>query len=168
MANASEICTVTAGGQKYTNWETVEVHKSASDVIDHCMLTVSEPSTGGTGLAALKLVPGDSASVTLGGAKAINGMVYLRQAAADANTHAVQIGIASNAQKVMRTTVDGANTSIRPFSRSARPASARSASASTWSAIHPALTLRLRACPKRSARPVSRSSKTCAACATCT
>jgi prophage tail gpP-like protein len=107
MSNASEICTVTAGGQKYSTWETVEVHKSASDVIDHCMLTVSEPSTGGAGLAALKLAPGDSAAVTLGGAKAINGTVYLRQAAADDKTHAVQIGIASRSQIILRTSVDG-------------------------------------------------------------
>jgi prophage tail gpP-like protein len=107
MSSASEICTVTAGGQKYTNWETVEVHKSASDVIDHCMLTVSEPSTGGTGLAALKLAPGDAATVTLGGAKAITGNVYLRQAAADDKTHAVQIGIASYSHKILRTSVDG-------------------------------------------------------------
>jgi prophage tail gpP-like protein len=107
MATPQEICTVTAGGRKYDNWETVEVHKSASDVIDHCMLTVSEPSTGGSGLAALKLAPGTPASVTLGGAKAINGLVYLRQAAADDKTHAVQIGIASKSQIILRTSVDG-------------------------------------------------------------
>jgi prophage tail gpP-like protein len=107
MANALEICTVTAGGQQYNNWETVEVHKSASDVVDHCMLTVSEPSTGGSGLAALKLAPGDAATVTLGGAKAITGNVYMRQAAADATTHAVQIGIASKSQAILRTSVDG-------------------------------------------------------------
>jgi prophage tail gpP-like protein len=74
----------------------------------HCMLTVSEISTGGSGLSQLKLAPGDAASFTLGGAKALNGHVYLRQAAYDANTHAVQIGIASKAQDIMRTTVDSA------------------------------------------------------------
>jgi prophage tail gpP-like protein len=107
MATPQEICNVTVNGVQYNSWETVEIHKSAEDVIDHGMLTVSEPSTGGVGLAALKLAPGDAASVTLGGVKAINGNVYLRQAAADANTHAVQIGICSKSQKVMRTTVDG-------------------------------------------------------------
>jgi prophage tail gpP-like protein len=106
MATPQEICTVTANGQTYNIWETVEVHKSAEDVIDHCMLTVSEISTGGTSLSSLKLAPGDAASVTLGGVKALNGNVYLRQAAYDANTHAVQIGIASKAQNIMRTTVD--------------------------------------------------------------
>jgi prophage tail gpP-like protein len=107
MATPQEICTVTANGVQYNSWETVEVHKSASDVIDHCMFTVSEPSTGGSGLAALKLAPGDAATVTLGGAKAITGNVYLRQAAADDKTHAVQIGIASKSHIILRTSVDG-------------------------------------------------------------
>jgi prophage tail gpP-like protein len=108
MATPQEICTVTANGQNYNIWESVEVVKSAEDVIDHCMLTVSEISTGGSSLSQLKLAPGDTVTVTLGGMQAMNGLVYLRQAAYDANVHAVQIGICSTAQDIMRTSVDGA------------------------------------------------------------
>jgi prophage tail gpP-like protein len=106
MPLKSETCIVYANGQYYDIWETVEVHRSAIDIIDHAMLTVSELSTGGTKLSQLKLAPGDSATVELGGVRALTGNVYLRQAAYDAKTHAVQIGIASKTQAVMRTTVD--------------------------------------------------------------
>jgi prophage tail gpP-like protein len=108
MPTPAEICVVSANGQNYNIFETVEVHRSAIDTIDHALLTVSELTTGGTQLSDLKLAPGDSASITLGGVQAMTGNVYLRQAAYDANTHAVQIGIVSNSQEVMRTTVDGA------------------------------------------------------------
>jgi prophage tail gpP-like protein len=108
MANPAEICIVNANGQNYDIFETVEVHRSAVDIIDHALLTVSELTTGGTKLSDLKLAPGDSASITLGGVQAMTGNVYLRQAAYDANTHAVQIGIVSHSQAVMRTSVDGA------------------------------------------------------------
>jgi len=110
MATPQEICTVTAAGIKYNNWETIEVRRAVHPyTIDHCMLTVSEVSTvNAGGLSALKLAPGDTATVTLGGIKVMDGYVYLRQAAYDANTHAVQIGICSRAQAIMRTSVDGA------------------------------------------------------------
>jgi len=108
MANPQEVCTVTANGEKYNIWEIVEVTRSANDIVDHAMLTVSEISTaGGTGFSQLKLSPGDVATITLGGQTAITGYVYLRQAAMDPRTHACQIGISSRSQAVLKTTVDG-------------------------------------------------------------
>jgi len=108
MATPQEICTVTANGQKYDIWETVEVSRVYPVVMDHAMLTVSEISTaGGAGFSNLKLAPGDEAEITLGGVVAITGSVYLRQAAYDSTTHAVQIGIASQVEAIVRTTVDG-------------------------------------------------------------
>ena len=109
MANAAEICTITANGQKYDIWETVEVHRAVGSVtgnINHAMMTVSEISTGGTGLSALKLTVGDQVSINLANVNVINGPVYLRQAAYQDSIHAVQIGVASKTQDVIRTTVD--------------------------------------------------------------
>src|ERR1017187_7147111 len=107
MPNPTEICVVTALGQRYDTWETVEVHRDVdSAIIDHAMLTVAEISRGATSLAALKLKPGDNAQIYLAGQKVIDGLVYLRQAAYDSNTHAVQIGISSFAQAVMVSSVD--------------------------------------------------------------
>lgn len=108
MPNPREVCKVRANGRSYDIWETVEVHRDSGNyTITHAMLTVSELSTGGTSLSDLKLAPGDKASIDLAGTNVLNGFVYLRQGAYDANTHAVQIGICSDAQIIMKTTVDG-------------------------------------------------------------
>jgi prophage tail gpP-like protein len=105
MPKPTEICVVTAGGQKYDIWETVECTHSVDDVIDHAMLTVAENSTGAKKISDLKLKPGDRASVTLAGQKVLDGLVYLRQAAFDGPSHAVQIGIVSLSQAVTVSTV---------------------------------------------------------------
>lgn len=105
MAKPQEICIVSAGGQKYNIWETVEVTTATDGVIDHAMLTVAEPSKGARSFSNLKLKPGDPASITLAGQKVIDGFVYLRQGALDENSHAVQIGICSRAQNVIPSTV---------------------------------------------------------------
>jgi len=106
MPKPNELCVVTALGQKYDIWQSVEVTHSTDDVIDHAMLTVSEPSSGAKSLAALKLKPGDAAQVHLAGQLVLDGRVYLRQTAYDNNSHGVQIGIASKAQALNPSTVD--------------------------------------------------------------
>lgn len=108
MPKAQEICTVNAGGQSYKIWETVEcTHCTGEEnTFDHCMLTVAENSTGAKSVSDLKLKPGDTATVSLAGQQIMQGMVYLRQAAFDANTHAVQIGICSSAYSTVVSTVD--------------------------------------------------------------
>jgi prophage tail gpP-like protein len=105
MAKPTEICVVTANGERYDNWETVEVISAVDQVIDHAMLTVSEPSSGATSLSKLKLKPGDQATVTLAGQMVIDGMVFSRQGYCDATSHSVQIGICSRAHPVMTATV---------------------------------------------------------------
>lgn len=106
MPKATEIAVVTAGGQKYDIWTTIEVSKTAMDVVIHAVLTVAEPSSKATNFAAIKLKPGDLASITLAGQPAIDGFVYLRQASYDADQHGVQIGIASIVQNIMPSTVE--------------------------------------------------------------
>jgi prophage tail gpP-like protein len=109
MANAAEICQITADGQTYNIWESVEIHRGVDGVsggINHGLMTVSEISTGGAGFSNLKLTVGDQVKMTLAGISVIDGSVYLRQAAYDDKTHAVQIGVSSKTQAIVRTTVD--------------------------------------------------------------
>lgn len=106
MPKQTEIAVVSAGGQRYDIWKTVEVYRTAQDVVIHALLTVAENSTNAKNFAAIKLKPADRASVTLAGKKAIDGFVYLRQASYDAHEHGVQIGIASTSQNVMPSTVE--------------------------------------------------------------
>jgi prophage tail gpP-like protein len=108
MANATEICTITADGQKYDIWETVELHRAVAGLsggINHALMTVSEISTGGTSFSSLKLTIGDVVSIDLAGINVIDGKVYLRQAAYDDKMHAVQIGVSSKTEAVVRNTV---------------------------------------------------------------
>jgi prophage tail gpP-like protein len=105
MAKPTEICTVVVNGGRYDLWETVEVSHAVDPVIDHAMLTVSEPSSGAKTLSALKMKPGDTAQVYLAGVLVLSGTVYLRQAAYDKQQHAVQIGIVANGQSIMPATV---------------------------------------------------------------
>jgi prophage tail gpP-like protein len=108
MPNPALICIVTAGGTKYQNWKTVEVSRCVEDeFIDHAMLTVAEIKGGNpSGLSNLKLKPFDKVTITLAGQPALEGFVYLRQGIVDATSHQVQIGICSNNQAVMVSTVD--------------------------------------------------------------
>src|SRR5229473_7905406 len=109
MPNPTEICTIIADGQRYDIWESVEVHRAVEGIsgnINHALMTVSEISTGGAGFSALKLTVGDLVTVQLAGNEVINGYVYLRQAVFDSKIHAVQIGVSSKTQAVIRTTVD--------------------------------------------------------------
>src|SRR6266699_3211051 len=109
MPNPSEICTVRGNGQKYDIWESVEVHRAVAEIqgtINHALMTVSEISTGGTGFSSLKLTIGDVVAIDLAGINVISGFVYLRQSAYDDKIHAVQIGVASATQAVVRTSVD--------------------------------------------------------------
>ena len=53
----------------------------------------------------MKLTIGDTVSIDLAGINVINGIVYLRQAADDDKMHAVQIGVSSKTEAVVRNTV---------------------------------------------------------------
>jgi prophage tail gpP-like protein len=109
MANAAEVCSITADGQIYNIWESMEIHRSVDGVsgnIAHGLMTVSEISTGGAGFSNLKLTIGDQVQMSLAGTNVINGPVYLRQAAYDEKTHAVQIGVTSKTQIIVRSSVD--------------------------------------------------------------
>jgi prophage tail gpP-like protein len=109
MANAAEVCSIIADGQTYNIWESVEIHRAVAGEtgnIAHATMTVSEISTGGAGFSNLKLTIGDTVQMSLAGTNVINGPVYLRQGAFDEKTHAVQIGVTSRTQIIVRSSVD--------------------------------------------------------------
>lgn len=108
MPRPDQIAVVTANGQRYDIWTQLEVSRTAVDpAIDRALLVVAEGARNRGAVSNLKLQPGDPATVTLAGQTVMNGRVYMRQGAVDANQHLVQIGIASRAQVVMASTVDG-------------------------------------------------------------
>jgi prophage tail gpP-like protein len=108
MPNASEIATVSAGGQTYSFWKSIEVSRVYGMGVAEARLAVAEPSDPDSGgFPALQLAPGDTASVTLAGRPAIKGYVWLRQAYYDAEEHGVEIGVASPLLDAVVSSVDG-------------------------------------------------------------
>jgi prophage tail gpP-like protein len=109
MANPQEICTITANGQTFENWTSVEVSRTFPEIVVRALVSVSEVSAPGSASSlwsTLKLKPGDEASVSLAGSVVLSGHVYLRQAVYDAHSHSVQIGISTPLQNAMISTVD--------------------------------------------------------------
>lgn len=98
-----DICKVVANGQDYSIWTSVDVNRSYYPPITYAMLTVAEINTGTT-WQTMKLKPGDPAQVFLDGILALDGHVFLRQAAYDADNHVVQIGIFSLSQNTIPST----------------------------------------------------------------
>lgn len=90
MANPSETCVVTCNGEKFDTWSSVHVSLSNATADAQFVLTVAEPSPN-SGWDQSKLRPGDEVTITLGGIKVLTGLVYVRQAAMNATSHATQI-----------------------------------------------------------------------------
>lgn len=90
MANPVETCVVTCDGEKFDAWTTAQVSLSNATVEAQFVLTVAEPSPN-SGWDQTKLRPGDEVTIALGGVKILTGLVYVRQAAMNATSHATQI-----------------------------------------------------------------------------
>jgi prophage tail gpP-like protein len=108
MPKPQEIAVVVAAGQRYDTWESIEIERTYENVVSEMRLTAAEPSNLSQGFAALKLKPKDPAQGYLAGRLAISGYVWLRHSSYDAETHAVQFGIASVVQRTTLSTVDAA------------------------------------------------------------
>lgn len=107
MTRPDQIAVVRARGQLFQTWTEIEVSRSTTDIIDHAVLTCTEPSPRATTLSGMKLQPGDQASISLAGVTVISGQVYMRQAVLNSTEHAVQIGVCSLAQAALASSVDG-------------------------------------------------------------
>jgi prophage tail gpP-like protein len=106
MPNPQEVAVVVAAGQRYDTWESIEIERNYEKVVAEMRLIAAEPSNLSQGFASLKLKPHDPAQGYLAGRQVIDGYVWLRQAAYDAETHRVTIGVASRVQKSVISTVD--------------------------------------------------------------
>lgn len=111
MPNPLEIATVVANGVTYSNWTTVSIERTmafASSLAFHMRLTTAEVEVDGASgnfPGGPRLAIGDTAQGFLAGIPVISGIVTVRQAAFDANTHGVEIIISSLSQRVEVSTV---------------------------------------------------------------
>ncbi len=105
MPSPTEIATVIAGGQVLQFWQTVEVEREFSHAVVIARVAVAEIGDASHGWLTQRLAPGAPAQVLLGGRQVVNGAVTVRQAAYDANKHAVEITIADHTIN-LRGTVD--------------------------------------------------------------
>ena len=108
MPNPTEIATLVVGGERFELWETVEVERLWGAPISHFRFTASEPGPTLKGWQALKLMPSVTAQVYLAGKLALTGLIQIRQAAYDANSHSVEIIVASYTQELPASSVDAA------------------------------------------------------------
>ncbi|MRI57625.1 hypothetical protein D8770_27480, partial [Methylobacterium sp. DB1607] len=105
MPNPNLVCEVRTDGGTFTNWLTVAVSQSFSEPNwnRHFRLTCAEPSEG----LLQRLVPGSRVDIALAGKVVIaRGYVKSRQAAYDANRHAVQIDGYSQAGLISNVSVN--------------------------------------------------------------
>ena len=108
MPNPVEIATVTANGMTYSGWTQIEIERSYEQVVSHMRLLVAEQSSGSaSGGANPELMPKDTAQGYLAGILAISGVVSTRQVSYDKDSHQTLIVVASQTQKLVRSTVDG-------------------------------------------------------------
>lgn len=105
MPNPNETAAVIAGGQVLQFWQTVEVEREYSHAVVYARVAVTEIGDASRGWLTQRLAPGTPAQVLLGGRQVLSGAVTIRQAAYDANKHAVEITIADHSAN-LRGTVD--------------------------------------------------------------
>ena len=117
MPNPKEIASVSANGQSYDIWQSIEISRDVGMGVSLMRLAVAEnvPTNGsasarfgepGPGWPALRLAPGMPAQGYLGGVLAISGYVTVRQAFCNAAMHGVEITVTSHTQDVVSSTVD--------------------------------------------------------------
>jgi len=106
MPLPQEVATVSAGGNIYGGWQSVQIFRRYGDVISHMTVEVAENSGGSPGGAAAKLMPGMAATGSLGGKLAISGQVCLRRVSYDKAQHITTIIVASNTMALNASTVD--------------------------------------------------------------
>jgi prophage tail gpP-like protein len=107
-ANLNLEATIASNGQVFPGWESIEIWREFTAPFSYMKFRASEQTDGGTvPLSALSLDVGDPVDGYLCGQKVISGYVMTRQVAADKQTHAVEIIVASLTQSLEAGTVVG-------------------------------------------------------------
>jgi prophage tail gpP-like protein len=86
-----EVAEVTVKGQRFRDWESVQVKLAEGESNNTFKLTVSEGKPLSSKYADLQIRPGDHCSITLAGELAITGYVETRQVAYTAEQHGIEI-----------------------------------------------------------------------------
>jgi prophage tail gpP-like protein len=92
-----EVAVLTIDGYDYSEWESVQVRHSIREVpLFSVRFTCSEGMPLSKNWAAMRIIPGQWCTVTLGGQLAVSGWVYSRQVYVDARRHRIEILAGSN------------------------------------------------------------------------
>jgi prophage tail gpP-like protein len=102
LTNIALEATIVANGRIYPGWESVEIWREFGNPTSYCKFTSAEDENYA---ASYAISPGDTAQVYLCGIKVLDGYAMSRQFAADKNTHAVEIVVASKTQSAIAATV---------------------------------------------------------------
>ena len=87
MGALDYVAQIRCGGQRYMLWESFMVRRDYGDAVSLFQITAAEPGAYTGGWSSLRLKPGDSCQIELGGTRVIDGYVTTRKAAYDATTH---------------------------------------------------------------------------------
>jgi prophage tail gpP-like protein len=85
------VCKLTVGGGDYTDWETIWVQERWTEAFTFFRFTANEGKNLPSDWHRLMIKPGDSCTVTLGGALAATGRIVTRQCSYNATQHMVQL-----------------------------------------------------------------------------
>ncbi len=87
----SEICSLSVNGAFFRDWKTVLVYLCIKEANNYFRFTVSEGKPIAKEMGAMRIRPGDTCTVTLGGEYAIGGYIWTRQVAYTATHHGVEL-----------------------------------------------------------------------------
>jgi prophage tail gpP-like protein len=102
---SSEVATVVVEGRRFDDWETVFVQHRWADAWPIFRFTAAERDRPATLWQRLQFKPEDYCAVYLGGFLAITGVITVRQAAYDANTHGVMLQGVGNSWYAARASI---------------------------------------------------------------
>jgi prophage tail gpP-like protein len=106
VPKASEVAVITVNGQDYKDWESIAVTIEFPGQFRLFRASVSEQKPTAKTMAAAQIKTGDFCSVTLGGSPVLEGYIYERQTALDANTHGVQVAGKGLVSDTIRSSID--------------------------------------------------------------
>jgi prophage tail gpP-like protein len=102
LTNIALEATIVANNKIFPGWESIEIWREFGNPTSYCKFTSAEDENYS---ASYAVSPGDTAQAFLCGIKVLDGYVMSRQFAADKNTHAVEIVVASKTQSAIAATV---------------------------------------------------------------
>jgi prophage tail gpP-like protein len=109
--NPNEVASIVTSAGVYSYWKSIEIERAVGNPVSYMRFTTAEPGIGAgqpPSWNTLQLMPPTPIQGYLAGQIAITGAIMSRQAAYEANNHAVEIICSSKTQNGIGSTVDGA------------------------------------------------------------